>query len=148
MPANVCLKVAIIHSTVLPIIISRNAGKYDFRNAGNYRFRNADNYNCPKHLPSLFPEMLAIIISRNIGNHSFLKHGQLYFSKMLAIILFRTFDGKYWHLHFGNEQMLSNIISKNAGDEILATNANNYIFQKCWRLRVAITIFWNAGDKY
>ena len=73
MPANVFWKVATICSTVLPVMVSRNADKYDFRNAGNYNFKEADNYICPKYWQLSFPELLAIIISRNVGNYSFTK---------------------------------------------------------------------------
>ena len=62
---------------IQPIGISRNDETYDFRNAGSHNFRNAGNYNCPKYSPLLFPEMLAIIISRNVGSFNFPKILQL-----------------------------------------------------------------------
>ena len=51
--------------------------------------------------------------------------------------------------------MLATIIVRNAGDkcyllenpEMLATNASNYNFQKCWRYMLAIILFRDAGDK-
>ena len=89
MPANVYKKVATICSTVSTIIISRNADKYDFRNAGNYSFRNAGNHTCPKNLPSLFLELLAIIIARTADSYILFEILAIIISEMLTILFFR-----------------------------------------------------------
>ena len=51
---------------------------------------------------------------------------------MLAIINFRIAGDKGYQLE---------------SPEMLATNASNYKFQKCWRFILAIIMFRNAGDK-
>ena len=86
------LSVATGFSNILTIANSQNAETYGFWNAVNYNFRDAGSYNCPKHLPLLFPEMTAIIISRNAGSYTFLKYTYIYiyiyiYTEILAIIV-------------------------------------------------------------
>ena len=94
------------------------------RNVNNLDVLKSWKYDFPKCQQLQFPEILAIIIS------SFPKYCQLQISKCQQSYLLEMLAPN-----------ASNIFSK------MATNANNYEFQKCWRLMITSIIFRNCDNK-